>query len=389
VAVLASMLITGSTPALAAQSSCTPTSPGACISLNGAAGVPTGGVIAISFPPTSSSATGVDAFQAEVAGAFQPASIMAYVPGAYVLSFSNCSGGSAAGGTYLVGNASQYPAPPADALGTAYGALNSPLAFSADSAGGSLACDFSVVTAGTLPPATLAIPNDVFLFFGDGTSTSLKKGVACGPPTAGGSGEVSKNIDTNSGCDNSNGTAAYPVTGFITIHVPSSSPQATGVDAFQAKPSQSYVSGSYTISFTNCTGGAASNGAYQIGSGNQFPTPPTHASGTTYRASTSPLSFTATTAGGSVSCAYSITTTGTLPADSVSMTNDIFVFFSDGTSGQFASQSVKPFIFSSPVVPESPQVALFALAGVAASVGVAGVAGLRRRQHLSEQARPR
>jgi hypothetical protein len=195
---------------------------------------------------------------------------------------------------------------------------------------------------------------------------------------------VSKNIDTDAGCDNSNGTAPFPVTGFVTINFPSASSQATGVDAFQAKPSQVYMSGSYSVMFSRCTGGTANGGTYQVGSGNQFPTPPTNAGGTTYNASNSPLSFTSTAAGGSVSCAYSVTSTGAFPNGTVSMTNDIFVFFSDGSSGQFASQSVKPFFGAPVVVPEVPQVALFALAGGVVSAVAGWVAGRRRRRRLVE-----
>jgi hypothetical protein len=195
---------------------------------------------------------------------------------------------------------------------------------------------------------------------------------------------VSKNIDTDGGCDNSNGTATFPVTGFITLNFPNASSRATGVDAFQAKPSQVYMSGSYSVTLSHCTGGISSSGTYQVGSGNQFPTPPTNAGGTTYSASNSPLSFTATAAGGSVSCAYSVTSTGAFPRGTVSMTNDIFVFFSDGTSGHFASESVKPYSGLSAVLPEVPQVALLALAGVGAS---ACVAGRRRWRRLGEQAR--
>jgi len=383
-AAVASMLLTGATTARAAQLPCTPGSPGVCISLTGASGIPTGGAVTVSFPATSSTATGVDAFQAELSAGFQPNPNLIYVPGGYTVSFSNCSGGSAAGGTYLVGSGNQYPAPPVDALGTTYGASNSPLSFVADTVGGILTCDFSVVNTGALSPATLAVPNDLFAFFGDGTSASSAARVACGPPTAGGSGAVSKNIATDGGCDDSNGTATYPVTGFITLTFPTASSRATGVDAFQAKPSQVYVSGSYSVTFSHCTGGTSSGGTYQVGSGNQFATPPTNAGGTTYSAANSPLSFTATAAGGSVSCAYSVTSTGAFPNGTVSMTNDIFVFFSDGTSGQFASESVRPFSGAPVIVPEVPQVALLAVAGVGAT---ACVAARRRWRRLGGKAR--
>ena len=78
-----------------------------------------------------------------------------------------------------------------------------------------------------------------------------------------------------------------------------------------------------------------------------------------------------------------VTSTGAFPNGTVSMTNDIFVFFSDGSSGHFASQSVKPFSGAPIVVPEVPQVALLALAGGVVSA-VAGLVAGRRRRRLGE-----
>jgi hypothetical protein len=228
-----------------------------------------------------------------------------------------------------------------------------------------------------LPAMTLSVTNEVFVFFSDGTSTTVTSRLPCSPPTVGGAGEAGKNVDTNDGCDSSNGTSDYPVGGYITIAFPSTAADATGVDALQANPSQTYVSGSYTVSFSGCSGGSMSSGTYDVGSSaNQFPTPPTDAAGSTYNATDSPLSMSAAAPGGTVSCAYSVTTTGSFPPDSSSMKNDIVVFFSDGNEAHFASQSVAPYASSTPATPEAPQVALLALAGAAVLAG----AGLRARR---------
>jgi hypothetical protein len=336
-----------------------------------AASSPYAGVLTMTFPGGVTAATGVDAFQSDP--------VEVYVPGAYTVAFTSCSGGSALGGTYLVGPGNVFPTPPTDATGTTYGASNAPFTLVASAPGGTLACQYTVTAPTALPAFTLSLTNELFLFFSDGSSTTRTNRLPCSPPTVGGSGEAGKNIDTNNGCDSSNGTSNYPVAGYISVSFPAAVSQATGVDAFQANPSQAYPAGSYTVSFTGCSGGSISDRTYDVGnSSNQFPTPPTDASNNTYEASSSPLSLTAATPGGTVSCAYSVSTTGSIPPDSSSMKNDIIVFFTDGNEAHFASQSVAPYASSTPATPEAPQVALIALAGIAVASGAFVVRARRR-----------
>lgn len=201
--------------------------------------------------------------------------------------------------------------------------------------------------------ATLATAG--LLVLGTGASGSTLPAVPGGACTAQSApaGEIFKNVDTTLGCDNDSGTMGMPVTGFITVHMPDGVTTATGADAIEANVKgggHPYYAGGYTIAFSSVTGGTATGGSYTLGPNTaQYPDPPPVA-----RA----LTFTASSAGGSVSAMYSLTWTGTEPVahDSIaSLTNDLFVWFSGtGITTHVRTESVKPFTPGNPTPTPTP-----------------------------------
>jgi hypothetical protein len=200
-------------------------------------------------------------------------------------------------------------------------------------------------------------------------------GTACTGVVAVGNG---KSINTTAGCAQPGvpppvgGTATNPATGYIQITMPAGVTTATLLDVFQAVgtgDNSTFYMGSYTVSFGSCTGGTATGGTYVVGTGGTYPgTPPT-------TTGTLPI-YTASTAGGTVTCAYTVLYSGTAPTTGHSFRNDVFVTYGDLTTAQFASQSV-----GAPggiVVPEAPLAILLPLIGLAI-VGVVALAVRRRR----------
>jgi hypothetical protein len=152
-----------------------------------------------------------------------------------------------------------------------------------------------------------------------------------------------------------------PMTGNLSLSATTAGTTYTLVDAFQALPNgpaankDRYYQGTYTFSFSNCTGGTATGGAETIGSGGVYPggPPPTNSNPPSYHAT-----------GTSVSCDYSIAFSGTAPAGTiVSVKNDVWVLVGGTFATQTASNSVTP-PFGSPVVPEVGLPALLPLAGL-------------------------
>jgi hypothetical protein len=100
-----------------------------------------------------------------------------------------------------------------------------------------------------------------------------------------------------------------------------------------------YWDGSYAVTFPTVIGGTATGATYVVAPTTaRYPDPPSMPA---------PLSFTSTVAGGTVMAEYSIVFTGSLPAakaDIASMTNNLFVWFGEGTpKTQVRTESVKPF----------------------------------------------
>jgi hypothetical protein len=173
---------------------------------------------------------------------------------------------------------------------------------------------------------------------------------------------VAKNINTSLGCDDASGAATDPATGYITVAMPSGVTTATLIDVFRPQPApHDYYDGSYVANFSGCTGGTATDASYTVSaSPPTYPTPP----GTSGTLPT----VTASTAGGTVSCAYSISVTGSPPqATIVSVVNAAFITFSNDAKTHVATISVKPFTEIPPggTIPEVPWVpALVLLGGV-------------------------
>jgi hypothetical protein len=213
----------------------------------------------------------------------------------------------------------------------------------------------------------------LFLFSGSVGATT-----ACTAPSAPSPG-VAKNIDTISGCNVGGAQADNPVTGWITINFPGDSASATGVDAFSQPPGASgpVLSGTYTITFSSCTGGPTTDDAsytYTVAAGDTYPSEPSSTPST-------PLMFTADSAGGTVECAYSVTQSPTLSTSGKggnTFTNDIWVNFSNNTSAQAASNSVGPPV-PPEAIPEAPLAIGLPIAALVLFGGAFFIAVRRRR----------
>lgn len=175
-----------------------------------------------------------------------------------------------------------------------------------------------------------------------GSNGSANVETTCNAPPAA-PGEIAKSIDTTLGCDAADGTALNPVTGWMTVHMPAGISTATGLDVFEANVKggdHPYWAGGYTVSFPTVSGGTATGATYTVADGSaRYPDPPS--------ITPHPLTFTSTTAGGTVQAQYRVVFSGSAPAamaDMASMTNNLFVWFGDGSpKTQARTVSVKPF----------------------------------------------
>jgi hypothetical protein len=175
---------------------------------------------------------------------------------------------------------------------------------------------------------------------------------ACVAPAAG-PGEIAKSIETTLGCDVADGVALSPAAGWMTVHMPAGMSSASALDVFEANVKggdHPYWAGSYAVSFPIVVGGTAGGATYDVSATSaRYPDPPAMAH---------PLSFTSTVPGGTVTAQYSVAFTGSAPApaaDMASMTNNLFVWFGEGSpSTQVRTVSVKPFVPSTPTPTPTP-----------------------------------
>ena len=168
-----------------------------------------------------------------------------------------------------------------------------------------------------------------------------------------------------------------PMTGNLSLSGTTAGTTYTLVDAFQALPNggadkDRYYQGTYTISFSNCTGGTANGSVETISSNGVYPggPPPNNTSPPSYLASSS-----------SVSCDYLIAFSGTAPAGTiVSVKNDVWVLVGGTFVTQTASNSeTPPFGSPPPVVPETGLPILLPLAGLL----LLGIVVVARRRRLA------
>src|SRR5258708_27245832 len=127
----------------------------------------------------------------------------------------------------------------------------------------------AVATAGGL---TVALTS---LFVGSTGAPALAV-TACTTPSATG---LHKSINTDQGCDIADGTANYPITGFISDIGATASTTYTLEDVYQTLPESSGVvyPGAYSLALT-CTTGSGTNGSYTVAAGTAtYPTPPSPA----------------------------------------------------------------------------------------------------------------
>lgn len=182
---------------------------------------------------------------------------------------------------------------------------------------------------------------------------------ACAAPTAPAEGAMAKNIDTTLGCDNPDGAATNPATGYFAINMPATTTTAGLIDYFQGG-GQTFF-GTYTLTFSNCAGGSATGGTYTLSD------PASPGGGFTGQ----PGAVTADTPGGTVSCAYSVSYSGTPPAGAT-LTNRIQT--ADQSPMGASSATVQRFAAAD--IPEAPIAILLPAAGALAG----GVLLVRRRR---------
>jgi hypothetical protein len=160
-----------------------------------------------------------------------------------------------------------------------------------------------------------------------------------------------------------------PMTGTLSVGSIPANTKLIMVDAFQAVPdtgssANRFYRGTYTFTFTNCTGGTATGGAETIGTGGAFPgNPPTNSGAPT---------FTLASNSSSMSCDYSVTFAGNAPTGSITgLNNDVWMMFNGALQSQFFATAPNP------VIPEAPMAILMPLTGIAAVGGALFV--IRRR----------
>ncbi|HSS62584.1 MAG TPA: MBG domain-containing protein [Candidatus Limnocylindrales bacterium] len=107
-------------------------------------------------------------------------------------------------------------------------------------------------------------------------------------------------VDTNQGCDETNGGASNPLTGFIRLNPGRTTPLNVNLNVI-ALPSGASLQGSLAIAFGACLGGTATDGQLVPGNPPVYPT------------------VTAASATGVVDCYYALTYTGDLPLATTSM----------------------------------------------------------------------
>ena len=164
------------------------------------------------------------------------------------------------------------------------------------------------------------------------------------------SGQVAKNINTSSGCNQAAGTVGNPATGYISVGIPSGDSSVTVLDAFQTvgkSPDENYA-GTYHLTLT-CPGATAVlDGNYAV---NQYPSGVVYPAVPTYTGTLATITGT-----GTVSCYYSQQFFGSPPViPFASAVNAVWVAF-DG--GQFTShdRSNSVQLFGTPGGPASPTI---------------------------------
>ncbi len=196
------------------------------------------------------------------------------------------------------------------------------------------------------------------------TPAAAQTAQPCTAPTAPAAGAIAKNIDTTQGCDVSTGAASNPTTGYFAVTMPtgiSGTNPGTLYDAFQE--GMTVFNGTYTLTFSNCVGGTATGGTYTV-SNNSI----SGAGG----------NVTANTAGGTVSCAYSVAYSGQ-PPSGTTLRNLIQLTFANGQTVAAASPAVQRFAAAE--IPEAPIAVLLPVVGVLAG-GVVLIVRRRRSQPL-------
>src|SRR5579864_6533224 len=165
-------------------------------------------------------------------------------------------------------------------------------------------------------PATVGLLTIGFtsLFVTSTASPALATG-ACTAPSGTG---LQKNINTSDGCDQADGQADYPITGFIAFTGAAANTTYTLEDVYQTLPDSSAVvySGAYVLALT-CSTGSGTDGSYNVAAGSStYPSPPSPAPAGT-------LPTVTTNGSGDVVCSYSLTV-GTAPVgDFASSRNDL------------------------------------------------------------------
>jgi hypothetical protein len=164
--ILGTFLLAGSATAFALDANKTTSSLGGTTSIP----TPMTGNLSLSGTTTGTTYTLVDAFQALPSGG---ANKDRYYQGAYTISFSNCTGGTANGSVETISSNGVYPGgPPPN--------NTSPPSYQAS--GSSVSCDYSITFSGTAPAGTIvSVKNDVWVLVG-GTLVTQTAGPSVTPP---------------------------------------------------------------------------------------------------------------------------------------------------------------------------------------------------------------
>ena len=161
-------------------------------------------------------------------------------------------------------------------------------------------------------------------------------GGACSAPSASSVSDVFKNISTDQGCNNSEGQADFPITGWIAYNPGAATTVQLG-DFYEGLSSHNFYWGAYTLTFGTCTDGAATSGTYNVtqGTGDYPSTVPTY-SGV--------LATLTGGADGKSICPYSLTVQNEPSGHLNSSKNDLWIM-TNGEAAQghhTATESVKP-----------------------------------------------
>jgi len=214
--------------------------------------------------------------------------------------------------------------------------------------------------------ALLAVPGAVLVT----AAPAAAQTQACTAPPPPSPGALAKNIDTSLGCDATDGAAGNPATGFISLTMPegSNTIEPDGLyDYFFAVSGGVFegFGGTYALTFSNCTGGTGSGATYLLessgGGGGLAPAGPG-------------ANMSSTTAGGTVSCAYSVSYAGTPPAGT-RVSNGVTAILDPITLVHGESAEVQRF--GAAEVPEAPLAIMLPAVG---GLAVLGMVLLRRRR---------